>query len=328
MTVTVQLANIGPILYFVGRTLCKGKGVEVQTWAIYIMYLLGIASCSLLAGLWNRTSDVLGEQHSTALISLLFFLALLDCTSTVTFIPFMAQFPKHYLSALYIGEGLSGFLPSIIALVQTVGIDTNSASSNQQSPYQNCSLNVTSTRFSVNAYFGTVTCLILASAVGFLLLNVLPIIKKLKTTTSSDSQTQGLLQEKSAHHPHTVTGKQPTFWSRKLMLLLTLEVWLNGMSNGVIPAVSSYAYTPYGPTASVIIVNVGMLAGPLTAFACLKFNWKDAIGRPAVITTVVVVAIHTALSGYIVWLASPMCSSNHPLQGETTGTILMVSNKS
>jgi riboflavin transporter 2 len=105
MTVTVQLANIGPILYFVGRTLCKGKGVEVQTWAIYIMYLLGIASCSLLAGLWNRTSDVLGEQHSTALISLLFFLALLDCTSTVTFIPFMAQFPKHYLSALYIGEG-------------------------------------------------------------------------------------------------------------------------------------------------------------------------------------------------------------------------------
>ena len=106
MTVAIQLANIGPAVYLlVGRVCCKGKEVQVQTWTIYVIYFIGIVSCSLLAGFWDRTSHVFGKEHSTALISLLFFLALVDCTSTVTFLPFMAQFPVHYLSALYIGEG-------------------------------------------------------------------------------------------------------------------------------------------------------------------------------------------------------------------------------
>ena len=224
-------------------------------------------------------------------------------------------------------SGLSGLLPSITALVQTVGINTNS--SGQQSPYQSCSLNVTSTRFSVAVYFSILTCLIGASAIAFFLLNVLPNVKRLKTT-NSDIETQGLLQEQSAHHPQVVTDTQPTtprtFWSWKLGLLLILEMWLNCLSNGVTPAVSSYAYTPYGATPSVIIVNSGMLAGTITAFLNLKLSWKDTVGRPALVTIVVVVAINTTLSGYILWLASPMCHRDRPLQGTATGVVLMVNN--
>lgn len=106
-TVAVQLANIGPLFYLLVSRVCyQGRERTCQTLTIYVLYVIGIVSCVLLAALWDRTSDVMGQEHSTALISLLFFLALVDCTSSVTFIPFMAQFPIHYLNALYIGEGL------------------------------------------------------------------------------------------------------------------------------------------------------------------------------------------------------------------------------
>ena len=46
----------------------------------------------LLASFWDVTSEVLGSSHSTALFALVFFLSLVDCTSSVLFLPFMAIF--------------------------------------------------------------------------------------------------------------------------------------------------------------------------------------------------------------------------------------------
>jgi riboflavin transporter 2 len=46
----------------------------------------------LLASFWDVTSEVLGSNHSTALFVLVFFLSLVDCTSSVLFLPFMAVF--------------------------------------------------------------------------------------------------------------------------------------------------------------------------------------------------------------------------------------------
>lgn len=47
-----------------------------------------------------------------------FFLSFVDCTSSVSFLPFMKIFPTIFLTTYFIGEGLSGFLPSIFALIQ------------------------------------------------------------------------------------------------------------------------------------------------------------------------------------------------------------------
>lgn len=74
-----------------------------------------------LALFWDQTSYIGDEEHSTALFILVFFLATVDCTSSVLFLPFMAIFRAIYLNSYLIGEGLSGFLPSLVALAQGVG---------------------------------------------------------------------------------------------------------------------------------------------------------------------------------------------------------------
>lgn len=88
---------------------------------IYIIISLGSVSCLLLAFLWGVTSPIAGSEHSTALFVLQFCLALVDCTSSVAFLPFMSAFKPQYMTAYFIGEGFSGLIPSLVALVQGAG---------------------------------------------------------------------------------------------------------------------------------------------------------------------------------------------------------------
>ena len=119
--VVIQIANVGPILYTIvkfslGR--CQVRALHVETAAVYVLLGIGLVTCVLLAFTWDKTAYVIDQQHSVALIVLTFFLALVDCTTTLVFIPFLKHFPARYISALYIGEGMSGVIPSVVALSQ------------------------------------------------------------------------------------------------------------------------------------------------------------------------------------------------------------------
>jgi len=46
---------------------------------------------------------------------------MVDTSSRVLYLPFMARFQSIYLTSFFIGEGLSGLVPSIFALIQGVG---------------------------------------------------------------------------------------------------------------------------------------------------------------------------------------------------------------
>ena len=123
LVVIIQVANVGVLVYIIIKYLvhrCHQQVyqlyLEIRT--VLILIFIGISSCLLLAFFWNKQSLFFGKVHSISLFVLTFFLALVDCTSSVVFVPFMQRFPPEYLSALYIGEGLSGFLPSIFALSQ------------------------------------------------------------------------------------------------------------------------------------------------------------------------------------------------------------------
>ncbi|XP_041526676.1 solute carrier family 52, riboflavin transporter, member 3 isoform X2 [Microtus oregoni] len=122
LTVVIQLANIGPLLVTLLHRFQPGRLSEVPV--IFLILCVGTAACILLAFLWNVTSWIQGGQHSVAFIVLTFFLALVDCTSSVTFLPFMSQLPTYYLTTFFIGEGLSGLLPALVALAQGSGITT------------------------------------------------------------------------------------------------------------------------------------------------------------------------------------------------------------
>ena len=119
LSIIVQIANLGPISVALLRWRLKDK--FSSSWIIVLLLILGSASSLMMVTFWQRTSSIGGVDHSTALFTLVFFLSLVDCTSSVLFLPFMGIFKDIYLNSYLVGEGLSGFVPSIAALIQGVG---------------------------------------------------------------------------------------------------------------------------------------------------------------------------------------------------------------
>ena len=175
MSVAVQIANIGPILYSIGRFM--GPKVVTEVRSIYALMLIGVLSSLLIALFWQKTSLIGGAEHSTALLALLFCLSLVDCTSSVLFMPFMARFRQFYLASYLIGEGLSGFLPSLFALAQGVGgnPECRNGTSRNDSDGQLVTFNLEAyypePRFSVMEFFFLLLAMMILSAVAFFALN-------------------------------------------------------------------------------------------------------------------------------------------------------------
>jgi len=113
----------------------------------------------------------------SSFLALVFFLASVDCSSRVLYLPFMAKFQSSYLTPYFIGEGMSSFVPSIFALVQGVGGNPEC---------RNETINGTSVivafipepLFSVEIFFSILLILTLLSGVAFFLLNCESIVFK------------------------------------------------------------------------------------------------------------------------------------------------------
>ncbi|XP_058528259.1 solute carrier family 52, riboflavin transporter, member 3-like [Ochotona princeps] len=118
LTVVIQLANIGPLLVSLLHCFLPRCLSEVPVIFTVLGVWVGTLACLLIAFLWNMTSWLQGGQYSVAFVILTFFLTLVDCTSSVTFLPFMSLLPSYYLTTFFMGEGLSSLLPSLIALAQ------------------------------------------------------------------------------------------------------------------------------------------------------------------------------------------------------------------
>ncbi|OWR49242.1 riboflavin transporter 2-A like protein [Danaus plexippus plexippus] len=118
MTVAIQLANVGLIAYAAMRRLLPRAPDSPY---IYILLSVGTLALYLNSFLYTETA-VLGEANrSVSFLALTFFAALVGCTSSVLFYPYLRHFRDVYLATYLVGEGLSGFLPSLFALIQGVG---------------------------------------------------------------------------------------------------------------------------------------------------------------------------------------------------------------
>ena len=114
----LQVANIGPITYGLLRH-CLATPPP-QHASIVAVLGVGVAASLGLVLAWDLTSIIAGQQRSTGLFVSVFLLSLVDCTSSVLFLPYMASFKQTYLNSYLIGEGMSGFVPAIAALAQGV----------------------------------------------------------------------------------------------------------------------------------------------------------------------------------------------------------------
>lgn len=290
LSVLIQMANVGPL--FVTLMHRFRPRVLNETMVIYVIICLGTVASFLLGFFWKETSTVAGTPHSVALFILTFFLAAVDCTSSVTFLPFMMHLKPQYLTTYFIGEGVSGLLPAVVALFQGVGIVqclnssqplnpnlTSSNSSDLQAEYQPAN-------FSVEVFFFFLSAMMLVCLLAFLLLNYHPAVAK-DYTNSQDSQDQNSAKETYQKHKrwdeqkpmidlNTPTnhkrrssfGKGTYSWMQVLYIFGIL-CWINALTNVVLPSVQSYSCMPYGNKAYHLSATMAAVSNPLACFIAM-----------------------------------------------------------
>ena len=287
LTVITELANIGPLIYAIGNKFYP-KYVHERT-TVCAITVLGVVASSLLAFFWDKTSYVFGSERSSALFILSFFVALVDCTSTVTFLPFMAIFPEFYMSALFTGENMSSLLPSFLALIQ--GIDKRHSATriiSNNGTHRNATITVfTGLNFGPKYFFLFLAFMLATCGAAFVALNFLPqasrhhVMKysefqQKQSLSISESSGRGEMQSQDAEsdgtglldssyllareHSNSLSVSLASFAglpsetqisssNTKLICLLLIQGWINCISNGVISQIQAFACEPYGPTA-------------------------------------------------------------------------------
>ncbi|XP_055891900.1 solute carrier family 52, riboflavin transporter, member 3-B-like isoform X3 [Biomphalaria glabrata] len=388
MAVIIQIANVAPLVYTIASALYPHRVLEVPV--SYLIITLGAISCFLMAFLWDATSIIAGQLHSTALLALQFCLALVDCTSSVAFLPFMSRLKPQYMPAYFIGEGFSGLIPSLVALGQGAGSmkcvevpsspsgNTSVTQENTSLYFTNYSINHTGTttaklnqftnlttissfatypvyeeaRFSVRAFFLFLMTLMICSLISFVLLNYWsyckresvgqgddeeetedsqihvfeedskPVELRSKTALFINSNDYDIAQvdliskrdsRQALKNSKSLKGK---ITRSKFALFLLLTVWLNALSNGVLPSIQTYACLPYGIQAYHLSINMASIANPV---ACIALIFLEMTSLTKTILTSV---LGTVLSAYVVFTA--VSSPSPPLVDHFSGSIICI----
>uniref|UniRef100_A0A670J1Z5 Riboflavin transporter n=1 Tax=Podarcis muralis TaxID=64176 RepID=A0A670J1Z5_PODMU len=272
LTVITQLANVGPLAVTLVHRFLPGRLSEVGV--IYAILSLGSLACLLLAFFWGETSVVGSSPRSVALLSLFFLLALVDCTSSVTFLPYMQRLRAPYLSTYFVGEGLSGLLPGLVALGQGVGT-LRCVNGSQQGNGTGLRAEYQPARFSATAFFLFLCAMTACCLASFLLLNHLPAARreqaKEKYRVRVQMEVAGGGRATVEERPRlsdpagSLFGSGTYSWPQ-VAYIFGLLGWVNALTNGVLPAVQSYSCLPYGNTTYHLSATLAALANPL---ACL-----------------------------------------------------------
>ncbi|KAK7887152.1 hypothetical protein WMY93_026773 [Mugilogobius chulae] len=107
LTVLIQMANIGPLFITLMHRFRPGTLDERPV--VYSIVVLGVIATFLLAFFWKHKVIIGESSHSVPLLVLSFLLSVVDCTSSVTFLPFMMRLHPQYLTTYFAGD----VLPSV-----------------------------------------------------------------------------------------------------------------------------------------------------------------------------------------------------------------------
>lgn len=289
LTVIIQMANVGPLLVTIIYKLFPGRLKESAV--NYIILSIGVVACILLAFFWDKTTMLAGELHSTAFFIITFFLALVDCTSSVTFLPFMMRFPAKYVTTYYIGEGLSGFIPGIIGLAQGVGISTcvnSSQTVGNQTDGWMLHTQYLPPNFSTQGFFLFLAAMMSVSLVAFIALNRLPqtyslsadnLVPNAAASVSSGLDNLGADTNEDSEKCNTKVAAQSISCSAgtehtmyQLAFIYVMEVWTNAATNGLLSSVQTYSCMPYGNMAYHLSATLSLVANPVACTVAMFFQ--------------------------------------------------------
>ncbi|XP_045187450.2 solute carrier family 52, riboflavin transporter, member 3-B-like [Mercenaria mercenaria] len=330
ITIIAQIANVGPLLYILVNKVAPNEFNEKH--GVFIIVVLGTTACLLLVFFWKDTSYVGGVKHSTGLLVSTFLLSLVDCTSSVVFLPYMSIFKPQYISALYIGEGLSGLVPSLVAIGQGVG----------KTICVNKTVNFTTNEteivaeynpphFPVEDFFYFLFSIMIICGLAFSLLHYLPYCKEEHVSLNADvssevrfrnadspsySYSEFRNEESELQCSISVTDNSVVISRRKFITLLVQVAFINALTNGVLPSVSSYATIPYGDQAYHLSATLSSIANPLT---CLVAFFLPVLSMWVIGSTVLT---GFGIGIYVLIIAAE--SPTPPMAGEDIGAVIIV----
>uniref|UniRef100_A0A670ZCI5 Riboflavin transporter n=1 Tax=Pseudonaja textilis TaxID=8673 RepID=A0A670ZCI5_PSETE len=328
LSVLIALGNLGPVSVALTHRFAPKRLKE--RWLIHAIQALATATALLLALLWDHTVVVAGQPRSVAFLALAFLLALACCTSNVSFLPFMYQFPPLFIRTFFIGQGLSALLPCVLALGQGVGqLECLNATWGNASQPRYLREN-----FSAGTYFGLLVALLVSSALAFLALVLWhgrqegPKERVPPEGGTGPEEVYPLRDDSDPALHDGITEGPPgrdsppllTFWTGRNIYLLGLLGVSNALTNGVLPSVQSYSCLPYGNTAFHLSVVFGNIANPVACFVAMFL-----LSRPWGIggrDTSIISAAGCVFGAYLMGLAA--LSPCPPLQGSHVGVALVV----
>eukprot|EP00035_Acanthoeca_spectabilis_P026748 m.464058 g.464058 ORF g.464058 m.464058 type:complete len:429 (-) comp23296_c0_seq1:369-1655(-) len=228
----IQVANIVPLIYSTFRP--PGTPVRATT----AVLVVGAVAIAVTGALWKHTTMIAGKETSAALIGGVFVSAAVDCTTTLLFWPFVAEFKSQHVTALAIGEGSTGIVATLLVTIQLRG-----------------KLGTDNLLFPVSVYFGLMAGVVLLSLAAFGILVNQPFAQAdrvqigedvgsptyerlLNAESDTDNDVDTIAMSTGALGRHR--GKDP---NRKHLRLFLMLAWLSAMQNGIKPAVMPYAIT-------------------------------------------------------------------------------------
>ncbi|XP_062255571.1 riboflavin transporter 2-like [Platichthys flesus] len=300
LTVLIQMANIGPL--FITLMHRFRPGVLDERPVIYCIVGLGIIATFLLAFFWRHAVTIGGSLHSVPLLVLSFLLSVVDCTSSVTFLPFMMRLRPQYLTTYFAGEGLSGLVPALVALIQGVGVvQCENASlavgANQTADNSELQAIYLPARFSAQIFFIFLSVMMAVSLAAFILLNHHPAVARERMNDlyfSGDlgvgKREQGLSlhaqtpEQKPMINPLEAVGWVPrsafgrgTYSNLELVFIFVVLAWINALTNAVLPSVQSYSCLPYGNKAYHLAATMAAVANPVACFIAMFMPIRSLI---------------------------------------------------
>ncbi|XP_070841359.1 riboflavin transporter 2 [Chaetodon trifascialis] len=337
LSVLIQMANVGPL--FVTLMHRFRPGALNETAVIYVIISLGTMASFLLGFFWKETVVVAGVPRSVALLVLTFFLSVVDCTSSVTFLPFMMRLKPQYLTTYYIGEGVSGLLPALVALIQGVGMvrcinNTHSLNHTLNSTNSSVTFDLQAqyqpANFSAEVFFFFLSAMMVVCLVAFLLLNYHPSVAKERTDgrytngVKEKSQTKRkCVEERPMMDPFRRTSQKRrssfgtgSYSWMQVFYIFVILAWVNALSNVVLPSVQSYSCMPYGNNAYHLSAALAAVSNPLACFIAMFFPIRSLLLMGALTLT------GSGIGAYIMGIAA--MSPCPLLVNETSGGVIIV----
>jgi riboflavin transporter 2 len=160
MGLIANLANIGVVIIAIIRRFSNGR----------VSYEIPSNIFILTTGtfVWHKTTLINGTPHSSYLMGFSLSLSLVDCTSSVTFLPFLDRYEPVYINAYFLGEALSSLFPALLGIAQGVG-ETSCVRNRDGTLVEYNS----PPRFSVRTYFLALAVIMLASLLSFITLCII-----------------------------------------------------------------------------------------------------------------------------------------------------------